>query len=50
MKKYNSPIFEIEMLMTSDVVTTSGIDKFKNFASSNVGNLDDGSNVDVVEW
>ena len=49
MKKYNSPICEIEIFATSDVVTTSSA-SFRLFSFFNQGNLDDNSNIDRVEW
>ena len=49
MKKYNSPMCEIEIFATSDVVSSSS-DSFRLFSSSGVGNLDDGSNIDKVIW
>lgn len=47
MKKYNSPICRIEIFTTTDVVTSSS---FRTFSSSDIGNLDDGGNIDIVEW
>lgn len=49
MKKYNSPICEIEILTTSDVVTSSS-DTFRIFSFFNTGNLDDNSSIDRAEW
>ena len=49
MKKYNSPICEVESLMTSDIITTSS-SEFRNFSFSSVGNLDDDRSIDVVQW
>ena len=46
MKKYNSPVCEIEIFTMSDIVTASA---YQNFFSSNVGNLDDGG-IDRIEW
>ena len=47
MKKYNSPICEIEIFTMSDVITSSS---FKTFSFSDIGNLDDNSNIDRLEW
>jgi len=47
MKKYNSPIFEVETFTTSDVVASSS---YRAFSSGGIGNLDDGSNIDRIEW
>lgn len=47
MKKYNSPICEIKIFATSDVITTSS---FSLFSVSNKGDLDNDSGVDRVEW
>ena len=49
MKKYNSPICEIEIFATPDVITSSS-DTFRIFSFSNIGNLDDNSNIDKVNW
>ena len=46
MKKYNSPVCEIEIFTMSDVVTAS---KYQEFYSSNIGNLDDGG-IDKIIW
>ena len=47
MKKYNSPICEIEILTMDDVLTASSFNSF-TFAES--GNLDNDVNIDRVEW
>ena len=47
MKKYNSPICGIEIITTSDVITSSS---FRTFSFSDTGNLDDNSGIDIVEW
>ena len=49
MKKYYSPTFQITIfqLKKQDILTAS---LFETFASYDDGNLDDGSNLDVLEW
>ena len=47
MKKYNSPICEVEAFAASDVITAS---EFTLFSFLNIGKLDDDSNVDKVQW
>ena len=47
MKNYNSPICEIEIFTTPDVITAS---VFESFASFNRGNLDDKDNIDRIRW
>ena len=47
MKKYNSPIRELEIVMSSDIITSS---QFKLFSVENQGNLDEGEKVDRVDW
>ena len=49
MKKYNSPICEIENLTMVDVLTASS-PTFTEFSFSDNGNLDNGINIDRVEW
>ena len=48
MKKYSSPICEIEFLTASDVITTS-VSTFREFTFSNTGDLD-GDGIDRVQW
>ena len=47
MKKYNSPICEIEALTMADILTASSFNSF-SFAES--GNLDYDVNIDRIEW
>ena len=49
MKKYNSPVCEIELLATSDIITTSS-SEYRGFSAFGVGDLDNGRDIDVVEW
>lgn len=47
MKKYLSPICEFNAFEAEDVITTSTFSLFNWFQK---GNLDDGSNVDSIDW
>ena len=47
MKKYNSPICEIKILFTSDIITESSYD---SIVYSESGNLDNGGFTDKIYW